>query len=93
MWLMLSAATDHPALWACQGLRARGLQPLEWISPEILAGARHWEHCFDRDHVGFGVTLAVAGGSTLLRCTGCSIGWCPYPTRCCGPPIRRTGTM
>jgi hypothetical protein len=58
MWLMLSAATDRPALWACQGLRARGLQPLEWISPEILAGARRWEHCFDRDHVGFEMTLA-----------------------------------
>src|SRR5262245_62015135 len=58
MWLILSAATDRPALWACQGLRARGLEPLEWVSLEMLAGVQRWEHRLGAEGVDIEITLA-----------------------------------
>jgi len=31
MWLILCTAMDDSALWASQGLQARGLEPLECV--------------------------------------------------------------
>ena len=37
MWLVLCATNDLAALWAARGLGARGLQPLEIVTGEVLA--------------------------------------------------------
>lgn len=42
MFLVLCSATDAAAIWAWQGLRARGL-PAELVTAETLVAAR-WEH-------------------------------------------------
>jgi hypothetical protein len=60
MWLVLASATDASALWAWQGLRARGLAPLELLTPEALVRSRIWAH-----RVGAGgdsVEIALADG-------------------------------
>jgi hypothetical protein len=44
MWLIICTPEDEAALWAYQGLRARGLAPLELVMAGDLAFARHWEH-------------------------------------------------
>jgi hypothetical protein len=44
MWLVLCGANDLPALWAARGLESRGLQPLEIITPEVLAYNRRFVH-------------------------------------------------
>lgn len=46
MWLVLCDSTDAPARWAHQGLRRRGLEPVEFVTSDDLAHAR-WVH-----HVG-----------------------------------------
>jgi hypothetical protein len=58
MWLVLSAASDAAARWACQGLKARGLEPLEWISQEALAEASRWEHRLGAQGTGLAIGLA-----------------------------------
>jgi hypothetical protein len=55
---MFAAADDPSALWAAEGLRARGVKPLEWITPQMLAGARRWEHRLDTQGAFFEITLA-----------------------------------
>ena len=63
MWLVLCPRTDSSALWAYQGLAARGLAPLELVSAEALACALHWEH-----RVGPGgatVAITLADGRTI----------------------------
>lgn len=47
MWLVVGSPQDAAALWACEGLRARGLDPVEWVDGEALAGARTWRHTLD----------------------------------------------
>jgi hypothetical protein len=44
MWLVLCDPGDRSALWAGQGLRARGLHPVEFVSPMQLACAPHLEY-------------------------------------------------
>jgi hypothetical protein len=44
MWLILCLSSDTPALWAHQGLRAKGLEPLELVTTEMLGHGVHWEH-------------------------------------------------
>lgn len=44
MWLVLCDPGDRSALWAGQGLRARGLQSLEFVSPMQLVCAPHIEY-------------------------------------------------
>ena len=39
MWLVLCEANDISALWAGRGMRARGLKPVEFVSPVELACA------------------------------------------------------
>ena len=43
MFLVLCETDDAAAAWACEGLRARGLAPVERVTAEDLAGAR-WVH-------------------------------------------------
>jgi hypothetical protein len=40
MWLVLCESTDAPANWAYQGLKDRGLEPIERVTADVLAQAR-----------------------------------------------------
>lgn len=44
MWLLLCTSDDHPALWAGERLRARGLSPLVVLTPELLHFSFRWQH-------------------------------------------------
>jgi hypothetical protein len=57
MWLMICSAQDTPALWAYQGLRARGLNPLELLTAEVLTTNARWLHTVGVDGAHFNVTL------------------------------------
>src|SRR4051794_15909529 len=43
VWLVLSDATDDSARWAFEGLRMRGLTPIDFVTCDDLAHAR-WVH-------------------------------------------------
>ncbi len=58
MWLMICSAEDVSALWAYQGLRARGLHPLELLTAEMLTNRAKWVHTVGVDGAHFNVTLA-----------------------------------
>lgn len=58
MWLVLCASNDPAALWAWQGLKARGLEPLELVTAEALDLGAHWEHRVGTGRVSSMVTLA-----------------------------------
>jgi len=49
---------DASALWASQGLNARGLEPLERVSAEMLAQSQRWEHRVDAKSATIDITLA-----------------------------------
>lgn len=57
MWTVLCASNDHAAIWACEGLRQRGLKPLELVTAEALAFSRAWEHRVGADgaHIKIGL--------------------------------------
>ena len=44
MYLVLCASHDFPALWAYEGLKGRGIAPLELIGVEALVCSLRWEH-------------------------------------------------
>ncbi len=58
MWLVLCSAYDIPALWAYQGLRARGLAPVELVSAELLTNTLRWEHRLGSAGVSINISLA-----------------------------------
>src|SRR5947207_15964611 len=58
MWLLLCSAQDAPAHWAYEGLRARGLLPLELVTAEMLLQSRKWEHRVDASGASISITLA-----------------------------------
>lgn len=58
MWLVISPSTDGCAAWACAGLQARGLSPLQWLNAETLAYSRQWLHAVSDEAVSAEVVLA-----------------------------------
>jgi hypothetical protein len=44
MWLVLCHTNDASALWAFNGLKARGMRPIELVTAETLAFSLRWEH-------------------------------------------------
>lgn len=58
MWFVLCAPGDTAALWAADGLRRRGLAPVEVVPLATLASALRWEHRIDADGVLTSVRLA-----------------------------------
>ena len=59
MWLLLCNSNDRSALWAARGLRARGIDPLEVLTPELLHYSRRWEHRLEPDgRTSLALTLA-----------------------------------
>jgi hypothetical protein len=63
MWLVLCPDYDSPARWAFEGLRARGLAPLEFVSAEALTRSRRWEHRVGAD--GADVQFELPDGRVL----------------------------
>jgi hypothetical protein len=57
MWLVLCSNSDLSALWAYQGLKERGLDPLELVSAEVLANSLRWEHRLGADGASIEITL------------------------------------
>lgn len=55
---MICSSQDASALWAYQGLRARGLIPMELVTAEMLTINARWEHTVGVDGANFNVTLA-----------------------------------
>lgn len=58
MWLILCGSNDVSALWAYQGLKTRGLEPLELVSTEMLAYSLRWEHRLKESGINTKITLA-----------------------------------
>ncbi len=58
MWLMICSAQDASALWACQGLRARRLSPVELVTAEMLTANVRWEHTVGINGANINITLA-----------------------------------
>jgi hypothetical protein len=58
MWLVLCDTDDVSALWAYQGLKARGLVPLELVSAETLSYGLHWEHRLSGEQASVEIQLA-----------------------------------
>lgn len=65
MWLVLCPSTDVAALWAYEGLKSRGLTPLELVCAEELACSLHWEHQVSSS--GIHVTITLADGRTITH--------------------------
>jgi len=49
---------DPSALWAYEGLKIHGLDPLEIVSSEMLSCSLHWEHRLGSDGVSIKIRLA-----------------------------------
>jgi hypothetical protein len=67
MWLVLCASTDLSAIWAYEGLKKRGLDPIRLVPTEALAQGVRWEHRVGAD--GACVDITLADGSRI-RNTG-----------------------
>jgi len=59
MWLVLCDSTDAPARWAHDGLRRRGLEPIELVTSDDLAHAR-WDYRVGERGVRVDVSLRDA---------------------------------
>jgi hypothetical protein len=69
MWLVICEQNDFPALWAAKGLEARGLKPLEIITPEALAYSRRLVHSLTSSQAS--VILELADGRVINSTTVC----------------------
>lgn len=58
MYLVLCSAADKSARWAYEGLRKRGVKPLELITSEELAYSRLWEHRVGEETPSIKIVLA-----------------------------------
>jgi hypothetical protein len=58
MFLVICEANDAPALWAYQGLKARGLEPICLITPENLVLNLYLEHRLTKKRISTVIELA-----------------------------------
>jgi hypothetical protein len=63
MWLVLCEPYDSEAHWAAEGLRARGLAPLEVVTGHDLVGAARWVHRLGAGEAS--VEIALGDGRTI----------------------------
>ncbi|MCQ6556830.1 hypothetical protein NPS70_27115 [Streptomyces sp. C10-9-1] len=63
MWLVLCGPEDRSALWAYEGLRERGLAPIDVVEPETLTRSARSAHRVDEDRASF--EIALPDGRTL----------------------------
>jgi hypothetical protein len=64
VWLLLCTSDDHPALWAADRLRARGLTPLVVLTPELLHFGIGWQHRLGNDDAP-SVQFTLADGRVI----------------------------
>ena len=57
MWLLTCASNDESAMWAWDGLKRRGLEPFEVLSPVALACETGWQHRIEDCRVSTEITL------------------------------------
>jgi hypothetical protein len=57
MWLVLCAPTDLSAIWAYEGLKSRGLEPIRLVTTESLVYGVRWEHRVGASGVCVDITL------------------------------------
>jgi hypothetical protein len=57
MWTVFCTPEDHAAVWAWDGLRRRGMKPVELVTTESLAFAHAWEHRVGLDGAHFKIAL------------------------------------
>jgi hypothetical protein len=62
MWIVLCESNDASAHWAYEGLRDRGLAPIELVTADMLAQAR-WVHCIGQ--AGAKVAIDLPDGRKL----------------------------
>ena len=62
MWLILCPSSDIAGRWAFEGLRARGLAPIELVTSESLAYAR-WNHRVGS--AGASISIELPDGRTI----------------------------
>jgi len=58
MWLVICSAQDESAIWAYQGLRMRGLSPVELVTADMLTTNARWKHTVGVDGANINITLA-----------------------------------
>ncbi|MFF8407575.1 hypothetical protein ACF06P_38825 [Streptomyces sp. NPDC015684] len=58
MWLVLGDPADRAAAWAYEGLRQRGLRPLQLLTPDALIRSARQEHRVGADGTSFHIRLA-----------------------------------
>ena len=80
MWLIFGSTADLSAIWAFEGLSARGLAPVQFVSGALLASSLTWEH-----RIGAGgahVKISLADGRTIesasVRGVLNRLTWFPY---------------
>lgn len=44
MWLVIGSPDDQSAHWVYNGLKAAGLDPIQWLSVDVLSCSLMWEH-------------------------------------------------
>src|SRR6185295_3965840 len=71
MWLVICSAQDTAALWACQGLRLRGINPLELVTAEMLTANVKWEHTVGVN--GAAITITLADGRVIRNQNVCGV--------------------
>ncbi|MEV7392558.1 MULTISPECIES: hypothetical protein [unclassified Streptomyces] len=87
MWLVLCDPSDRAAVWAYEGLRERGLEPLELLSPQTLLDSSRSAHRIDRHGAGFELVLpdgrVLASrdvDGALNRVAAAPFGFLPFST-------------
>lgn len=63
MWLVLCSDHDASGLWAYEGLKQCGLEPVELVTGTALSSARRWEHRVGVE--GASITITLADGRTI----------------------------
>lgn len=63
MWYVICGTNDQPALWAYEGLKAAGLEPLELVNAEVLGSALSWDHRLENS--GTGIEVKLPDGRTI----------------------------
>lgn len=58
MWLILSEIDDASAIWAFRGLKIRQIEPLDFVSSEVLAYSLKWEHRLESNETTIKIKLA-----------------------------------
>ena len=71
MYLVLCSPEDQSAQWAYEGLVAKGLAPVEFVTTEQLAYSRLWDHRVGEDKAS--VRIVLGDGRTIWSNRVCGV--------------------